>query len=131
MLKLSNRKQIKSNSMTVLLLVSISLFICSCSEVKKDNQDFSIKSSKDTLLNFDGIWAENDSDNALFVIRGDTLRNVEHERKVAFKIIGDTMIPSYYDIHAKSIILKHTKDSLVLKHEDNYIERLYNRGVYK
>lgn len=82
---------------------------------------------KDTILSFDGIWAENEEDNAWFIIKGDSIQNVEHDNKMCFKISGDTLVIYYVDFIGTSIILKHTKDSLIFRNEDNSISKLYNR----
>jgi hypothetical protein len=76
---------------------------------------------------YDGTWAESEDENALFIIKGDTVKNVEHGDKMYFTIVGDSMIIDYVDSKAKYFVIRSSDDSLVLRNPDNSITRLYKR----
>lgn len=101
--------------------LTILLVVCTCSKITNNHN------KQDSISKYNGIWAENESDNALFIIKGDSIQNVEHGDRMAFKIVGDTMVIDYEDFIGKYIILKITADSLVLKNEDSSVTRLYKR----
>lgn len=81
------------------------------------------------LLN--GVWAENEEDNALFQIEGDTLRYVEHYNTPYLAFLNENYFEIRYldnKVLSKSIILKLTKDSLILKTAAEEPLRLFNRS---
>ena len=84
---------------------------------------------KDTKL-LDGVWGESEKDNALFVIKNDTLRYVEYyETPYLAQIVKNKLVIKYLDnkVLSESYILKISKDSLVLKTDDEPSLKLYNR----
>jgi hypothetical protein len=103
--------------------ISLILFLNSCffGNTPKSTE------KKDTIPSYDGIWAESEEENATFIIKGDSIQNVEHGDRMYFHVVSDTMIIDYGDFYGKHIILKLTQDSLVLRNEDKSITRLYKR----
>lgn len=59
-----------------------------------------------------GIWAENDNDNALFFIKADSLYYVEDQAKPIKIILNSDTFVMMGDVPAHCRILKLTKDSL-------------------
>ena len=103
----------------ILILTLTMVVMASCAgEVKSTN------GSK----RFEGIWAESEESNALFVVKGDTIKNVEHGDKMAFQVIDDTLTIDYVDSKAKYFIAKSSDDSLVLRNPDGSFTRLYRRS---
>jgi hypothetical protein len=101
--------------------LAILLVVCACSKIPNHYD------KQDSISKYSGVWAENESDNALFNIKGDSIENVEHGDRMVFKIVGDTMVIDYEEFIGKYIILKITADSLVLENEDSSVTRLYKR----
>ncbi len=134
----------------IIFLLIVYLLINSCrGEIRTDKKDVSTDSivksqedstyskeagSKNTLVAkidgklLDGIWAENEEDNALFFIKGDSLYYVEQmENPVKIEISNDTLsIQGSLPTVCK--IIKLTEDSLCYKSEfSDEITRLYRR----
>lgn len=118
-------------------LYILSLFIA-CSP-KKEVSKLKINQTKHQQQNkidkklLNGVWAENEDENALFAIRGDSLFYVEDlENPCLIKIKSDTLIWTLKDGYIiKDKILKLTKDSLILYNtEFGDTLKLYNRGPY-
>jgi hypothetical protein len=98
----------------------VSLLICCSPKV-----DSSVDSTEQ--LTYDGSWAENEEDNALFIIKGDSIQNVEHGDKMFFQVRNDTRIIDYVDFKGKYFVVKVTRDSLILQNPDKSITRVYKR----
>jgi len=96
-----------------------------CSQKVPKSQNPSQKSHGE--ISFDGVWARNIDENALFIIKGDTIVNFEHGDRMRFKVVVDTMIIDYGGFLGKYLILKHSTDSLILRNEDNSITPLFRR----
>lgn len=100
-----------------------------------NNTDSSCKSNNTTKNLLQGIWAENDKDNALFFIKDDTIIFVEHPEWIStYEIKRDTIIIHYYaggdsTYSIKYLITKITNDSFVFHAFENnsIVNRLYKR----
>ncbi|UOY08519.1 hypothetical protein L0P88_08180 [Muricauda sp. SCSIO 64092] len=94
---------------------------------KQAKPNFVIDSIDKDLLN--GIWAENEDDNALFEIEGDTIRYVEFYDTPYLLRLEDKYLNILLDEDyiSKNEVLKIDKDSLVLKSEDGETVRLKRR----
>lgn len=101
------------------------LVLISCNPSKKDNMEQDSKQILDS--DYNGVWAENMTDNSWFTIKGDTIVNFDHDDRMYFSISGDTMLIDYGDFVGRHLILKKSKDSLILKNEDGSINKLYKR----
>ncbi len=134
-LKFHNKFYIMINKFIYTVLV---LFFLACSPEKKINKAHiknhtqkSINNINRNLLN--GIWAENQEDNAIFAIQGDSLyftEDIEHPCLIEVK--SDTLITHLIDGYiVKDKIVKLSKDSLIL-YNYNFKDstKLYNRGKY-
>jgi len=124
--------------MNKILVLLFFIVLLSC---KWDKKDKSIKENEKieiiqrehpktdaTLLN--GIWAENEIENALFEIDKDTLRYVEFYEKsyLCYMKKKYLIIENEKNEQISSDkILKLNKDSLILKTSENEIIRLYKR----
>lgn len=108
-----------------LATTALAIILTGCSYNKVSNSGDSLKA--DTTLTYDGIWAENEEDNALFIIKGDSVQNVEHGDEMYFEVVEDTMTIDYGDFKGKYFVLKFTKDSLILRNPDKSVTRLYRR----
>jgi hypothetical protein len=75
---------------------------------------------------YDGIWAESSEENALFVIDGDSIINIDHLEKFFFRISADSMFVAYSGFEAVFLIKRFTGDSLILATEEQEL-RLYKR----
>jgi len=114
------------------------LFFLACSPEKKikkahirNHNQKSIKNINRNLLN--GIWAENQEDNAIFAIQGDSLyftEDIKHPCFIEIKL--DTLITHLKDGYiVKDRIVKLSKDSLILyNYNFKELTKLYNRGKY-
>lgn len=81
------------------------------------------------LLN--GVWAENEEDNALFQIENDTLRYVEYyDTPYLVSLKENHLLIKYLDnkVLSESEILKITRDSLILKTDEIEPLKLFNRS---
>lgn len=120
----------------ILILILINLFF-SCNN-KSNKEDLnSLKSKKENiqivynndydknLLN--GVWAENEDDNALFFIKNDSINYFDVQNSiypVSLKL--DTLIIPFKDYVFKGKVLALTNDSLIYI-ADSRIIKLYNR----
>lgn len=126
----------------ILFIISL-MSIISCKEKNKtkevnlvqDKKEVSIVKKSDDQNFYDskllnGVWAENIDDNALFEIKNDTLRYVEYyDTPYIAQIVKNKLVIKYLDnkVLSESYILKISKDSLVLKTDDEPSLKLYNR----
>jgi hypothetical protein len=86
-----------------------------------------ISRSNDLYTKLQGVWAENKTDNAIFMIKKDTIIYTENlSNPFKFVLISDTLKYKYPEGTVSLLILKATGDSLIIK-EEGEITRLYNR----
>jgi hypothetical protein len=110
-----NKEVMKSISLIGLILIVM------------NNCSHEIKSNISHTSQYNGTWAESEEENALFVIKGDTVENVEHGDRMYFNVLNDTMTIDYVDSSAKYFIVKSSDDSLILQNPDKSVIRLYRR----
>jgi len=113
----------------IILFISISACNQNNSQDSKMNlKNPEMKSSNDYDKLIDGIWAESEDENAFFYIKNDSLYNIEHQdRPYKYDIIGDTL-RVLDDLQINWIIIKLTKDSLLITNEYLYdTVKLYKR----
>ncbi len=76
----------------------------------------------------DGVWAEEEEENALFIIAEDSIRYVDNmDKSYLVKLHKDTLVFFLKNFKFKGEILKLTKDSLIYK-GDSEIIKLYKRN---
>ena len=81
-----------------------------------------------TISLLQGIWAENEEENAIFFIKGESLYYVEDQgTAVPIQLRNDTLIIYYDGLTTYDKILKLGSDSLILSNEFDEIIRLYKR----
>jgi len=111
------------------ILVLLLILICSCrinqnsKEAKNGNKFF-----EPTIESLQGVWAEKENENALFLIKKDSLYYIEHQDKPnCIKLKEDTLlIMGDIPVHCK--IIKLTQDSLWYTDEFNELPtKLYKR----
>jgi len=102
-----------------------------CHTIKKESHSIRQQQNKKARNAFlyDGIWAVNKNDNAFFIIKGNTVISIDDRKHpFPFQIRHNIMIVNYGSGSlGKYVILKITKDSLVIKNIDRSITRLYKR----
>ena len=107
-----------------------------CSPKKESVENTSIDSnkvvqvpltSKDSIrFNFEGIWAENETDDAFFIIERDSIFSIDREG-FYYYVNDNEMIIDYKDFIGRHTIVKVSPDSLILINEDSSITKLYRR----
>jgi hypothetical protein len=120
------------------LLFGFLILFLECGDINHSKQynkivsfdSLKIISKKDKVLyKLDGIWAENKEDNALFYIKNDSIYYLDDLKPYHYKLINDTLTIYLDNFISKSILVKNTNDSLLLKElETGEIIRLYNRS---
>ncbi len=80
----------------------------------------------------DGVWAEREAANALFIVRGDSILNIEDRaNSFHYTFDGDTLKIDYKENGiGMHFILRADNDSLILRNQDSSVTKLYNRGKY-
>lgn len=118
----------------LIIIFLIILFSCKKENRKNANNNEEINKKQTSNIKIDknllsGVWAENEDENAIFEIKGDTLRYVEfYGTPYFYKLVGDSIkIYLENEYVSGSKILKISQDSLVLKSDDGDIIRLYRR----
>lgn len=121
----------KINHSFIILLIAIVGFTCKNDTILKKNNIQNIgkqvenKTYSKHLLN--GVWAENEDENALFYIDNDSIYYVEHQDTTyAIDLIENQLIIYFEGYAAKSKILKLTSDSLIYE-VDHETVKLYKR----
>lgn len=85
-----------------------------------------VKTHERQEVTLDGIWARDPSENAWFIIKNDSVFDIDRNG-TPIVLKGDTLIVNDEDYQAKFLILKLTADSLIIKDELAGITRLYKR----
>lgn len=115
----------------ILFLIVVFLFQCAQNSdrnmgVEKRGDDFIDK--KYSIYNLEGIWAENEEDNALFEIRHDSLYNFEYfDQGFSYTLNDSVWIIHYEGFETQNIILKLNMDSLIYTTETGDTIRLHKR----
>jgi len=106
------------------LLISLSVIILLTTCVQNLNQNINngrqdVRESKVIdISQLDGIWAENEHDNANFKIKGDSMYFLEDFDNPVFIVVKNDTIYSHFDeLITIDVILYLTKDSLILLNE--------------
>ncbi len=112
------------------LIVLMIFSLVSCKDTK-EKESSSVEQDK-AQITFDkkllnGVWAENQEDNALFYIENDSIYYTDSQDKPYSLEFGGSYFSVHYDDYtSKAELLKLTEDSLVYKSSTNTI-RLYRR----
>ena len=120
------------------VLILITLTFISCKEESSNNtsinQEVIDKGKTQTLVIenklLNGVWAENEEDNAVFEINKDTLRYIEFygtPYKLIIKNNRFIVKDSSGFVFPESEIVKLTTDSLLLKSSHGSISKFYKR----
>jgi len=118
--------------MKKLVVFFIAVLLLSCNtDNEKDIKYRNIQMSKvviDTSL-LEGVWAENEDDNANFYIKDGAMYTVEDQDvPIKIEVVGDTLITFYSDdMMTKDYIKRLTTDSLILVNTFNDTLKLYKR----
>ncbi|MFL5753666.1 MAG: hypothetical protein ACJ76F_09680 [Bacteroidia bacterium] len=100
------------------LVFLLALGACGSEQTKEKKQTDADKESVKASLQ--GSWFGKEyEEHAVFSIQGDSISYVEHPGKYVFSIYWDTLDIIAPEGHIKQIILKSTKDSLLLKDAGN------------
>lgn len=104
----------KNKKITYLfLLLALAITALSCKRpAPKPQSTVDLKTAK-TLLQ--GSWFDKNSDNAEFFIQGDSLGDVDALQKTKYILKGDTLDLITNKPYVKQILLKLSKDSLIVQ----------------
>ncbi len=107
----------------ILVLAVVILVSCKKAEEKSSvQQQDKVHVTFDKKL-LDGVWAENQEDNALFYIEDDSIYYTDSQDKpYALEFRGSYFSVHYDDYISKAELLKLTQDSLVYKSSTNIIK---------
>ena len=103
-----------------------SIFIACSNEKKHSNDEENApNNNRDKLI--EGIWAENEGENALFLIEKDSIFYFDSDERVYYVYKNDSLQIYYDGYTAKNLVNKLNQDSLVFTTEIGYVNRLYRR----
>lgn len=114
------------------LIITILGVFLSCGQSRKDNTNISVvkEFQEDANKNkkmAQGIWAETEADNAVFVIKGDSLYYFEDPIPVFFKLTSERFNVIIDGEEYSNKLIKLTKDSLIFETDDGLL-KLYKRN---
>ena len=78
-------------------------------------------------ISIEGIWAENEFENAWFSIEKDSIYNVEHFEYSKYEFRNDSLIVFYDGFKSGELVLKLSMDSLWLLSQPGDTIKLYRR----
>jgi len=106
---------------------------CACGDDRFKKFQDSIANNQHKTKFLQGIWAIDESSNAVFNIHNDTVNYCTEVQYMntpyKYLISADTLLLQYDGAFTKHLILKLDTDSLVMKGETGEIGRYYNRSL--
>ena len=113
--------------MKQLFMICISFLFIACSNKgKHSNDEGNVLNNNQSKL-IEGIWAENEEENALFLIEKDSIFYFDSDERVYYEYKNDSLQIYYDGYTAKNLVNKLNQDSLVFTTESGYVNRLYRR----
>ena len=109
------------------------LILFGCTNQPKEQSESAVSNEiteiqkKDSLVELQGIWAEDSEGDAYFIIRNDSIFSVDDRSGVPFSVRDDSLIVTYNWGTVRHFILNLTMDSLIIRNEDASEVRLIKR----